>query len=164
MDEKNTKDPLLYIDQPTFTVSKPFMQESYSSLIKRKETNISSSVSEQPKRVRRQRVNPFFDVFEEVEEEEEEFYIELDDEEKLEHTEEQQDDVKFNDLSIQGKIDYFLSLPKEMPRMKSEIKLKNDVYRGFIVKDNGDDIVIQTARMYETIKKDDITDIILLGF
>lgn len=174
MTNKKTKEPLLYIEQPTFDKPVVFMQDNYSSLI-RDETDYDQEVIEEDYRqIDKDQTNPFLAVLqkgpidsevdefeiEELEDEVDETSDELDDEQE----EEQTHNKTFNDLTIQGKIDYFTSLPAEMPKVKSEVVLEEDVYRGYILQDDGKEIVIQVGRIEETVNKADIKDIILIGF
>lgn len=167
MENKKTKEPLLYIEQPTFSKPKAFMQENYSSLTKPKVKQPEPPVQESLVIERRRRRNPFFDLLEEeviTEVNEEESEKDRTTENNLKETKEESDDLKFNDLSIQGKIDYFINLPPEMPKMKCEIELTDDVFRGYILEDKETEIVMRTGRVNETFKKEDIKNIILIGF
>lgn len=176
MGNRKKKEPLLYIAQPTFSKPEPFMQENYSTLTKQSNERALPVTKERPIRERHRRINPFFEIYEEgmesVDESEQDIDRQAKDvQERQENKNSEQDkrqsednDGKFNDLSIQGKIDYFVNLPKEMPRIKSEIELTEDVYQGYILKDTGTEIVFRTGRINETINKDDIKNIILIGF
>lgn len=158
MENRKTKEPLLYIDQPPFKKPEAFMQQNYSSLMKPKNESTQFVVKERPKRERRHRINPFVEM---LEQEIAQSEVEIDEPKQREHD---NNDEKFNDLSIQGKIDYFINLPAEMPKMRSEIELENDVYRGYILEDNGTDIKLKTGRTSQMINKEEIKNIILIGF
>lgn len=171
MENRKKKEPLLYIAQPTFSKPQPFMQENYSSLTRQKDERAHPVIKEQPKRKKHRKINPFFEIDEQedlsiAEEDEQAIHNQSKDNQhdEHEHIKSKAKDVKFNDLSIQEKIDYFINLPKEMPKMKSEIELKEDVYQGYILKDIDDEIVFKTGRLNKTVKKTDINNIILLGF
>lgn len=165
MGTKKKKEPLLYIDQPILEKPKAFMQENYSSLTRQNKESTNIPIKERVGRERRHRENPFLDMFQERELDNELETVEnehkVDDIEKFTP---KNNNIKFNDLSIQGKIDYFINLPKEMPKMRSEIELSNDVFRGFILEDNGTEIIIKTGRFIEKINKEDIKNIVLIGF
>src|SRR5690625_2108467 len=136
------------------------MQENYSSLIHHKDEE-ADEMEENDVQV----TNPFLSVLEDKKEEVEVYVNEVKKEsndKKEELTE--NDSLAFNELSLQGKIDYFINLPKEMPKIKSEIVLDKDVYRGYILEDDGEAILIETGRFEEAIQKENIKDIILIGF
>ena len=157
---KHTEEPLLYIEQPALEKPSAFMQENYSSLIHHKDEE-ADEMEENDVQV----TNPFLSVLEDKKEEVEVYVNEVKKEsndKKEELTE--NDSLAFNELSLQGKIDYFINLPKEMPKIKSEIVLDKDVYRGYILEDDGEAILIETGRFEEAIQKENIKDIILIGF
>src|SRR5699024_4945400 len=158
MGGKTTKQPLLYIDQPLMDKPNAFMQENYSSLTNRKNAQEKPIEEEHFVQPIRRRFNPFFDTVE---------YDEFDldhfsngtsdgDEEGTESdkndAESPDDNVKFNDLTIQGKIDYFTQLPNEMPRIRCEVEIGDNVYRGHILNDNGDEITMHTGRATRSIQ------------
>src|SRR5699024_5924767 len=139
MEHKRAIEPLLYITQPSFEQAKPFMQENYSSLLKQEKVKEVEVKKEDiiedvfPIRERKRRINPFFDLLEEDESEE-------DSENKKDET---SDHVAFNDYTIEEKIKYFTGLPKEMPNIKCEIRTGDDRYRGYIMTDDGDEVLVK---------------------
>src|SRR5699024_5405990 len=148
---------------------KAFMQENYSSLTNRKNTQ-EKPVEEKPSvQPVRRRFNPFFDTVEYDDEFDLDHFSngisEDNDEEETESdkddVESRDDNVKFNDLTIQGKIDYFTQLPNEMPRIRCEVEIGDNVYRGHILNDNGEEITMHTGRATRSIQKSEISEIIL---
>lgn len=160
------EEPLLYIEQPTFEKPVAFMQNNYSSLMKERTEHHEETDDDQSTYKSEGKDNPFVAVLQNGENARETEIVDekLIEEEVSKGDSISQDNITFNDLSIQGKIDYFINLPAEMPKIKSEIVLDKDVYRGYILQDNGDKIVIETGRVEEIINKNEINDIILIGF
>src|SRR5699024_4241156 len=75
------------------------------------------------------------------------------------------EDVAFKHLSVEEQINYLMSLPKEVPSIRCEIVVEDKKYRGIIVKEELEWIVLRmVGRGNQKIFKDDIDVIRLIGF
>jgi hypothetical protein len=72
----------------------------------------------------------------------------------------------FKDMTIPEKIDYLLSLPDQMPRMKCEVYTNHGRYRGIILALENNMIKMKTFQTPSRVEilVDDIEDIRLKGF
>ncbi|MFP7479705.1 CotO family spore coat protein [Terribacillus saccharophilus] len=74
--------------------------------------------------------------------------------------------VNFKDLPTAGKVEYFLNLPAQIPRMKCELVTAEGSLIGTISGKEGDLIQFKSIRrpFRRELKLEDIRDIKLLGF
>ncbi len=71
----------------------------------------------------------------------------------------------FKECSIKEKIQYLLHVPKELPNLKCDVLTETESYRGMLVKEEKDYIMIrQQGRKEQAILKANITDIRLVSF
>lgn len=71
----------------------------------------------------------------------------------------------FNQLTIKEKIKYLVNLPSEVPNIKCEIVTDENRYRGILLEEKDDDVVLRIfGRENVTLKKELITNIRMIGF
>lgn len=82
-----------------------------------------------------------------------------------ENTREYGNDSSFIGLNMDGKIDYLVNLPSEVPRIRCEVITEEKKYRGVMIADEGDSVTMRViGRGTTEINKSDIKDILLIGF
>ncbi|MEI3612838.1 CotO family spore coat protein [Pseudogracilibacillus sp. SO30301A] len=82
-----------------------------------------------------------------------------------ENTKEYSNDSSFKGLNIDGKIDYLVNLPSEVPRIRCEVITEEKEYRGVMIGDAGDSVTLRViGRGMTEINKSVIKDIHLIGF
>lgn len=173
--KRYAKDPLFYIQQPKMKKPEVKMQDHYAtpkktakSAPEQHETNTSSVMPTRGNSFQ-QFQNPQPAVIDE------------DDEDSLtetwqEHQEEQEDTTegeqnsqknrertKFKDMTVEEKIDYFLNLPSHIPNLKCEVKTEERSYRGIIIDQEEETIILRTGRRNFSIPIEEIIDIRMLG-
>ncbi|MFZ3577929.1 CotO family spore coat protein [Virgibacillus sp. DJP39] len=161
--KKFAKTPLLYIHQPDISEPKAKMQSNYVT----KKNNKEPEAPKLQKVTARPRQRDFFPKKSSDENEKKDSEPEL--EQPKEQTKDQtkdQTNKKFNEMSIQEKIDYFVHKPANIPRMKCEVKTANQSFRGTIRDVEEDQILMQVGRrtIVKKIAVEEIQDIRLLGF
>ncbi|WP_404451758.1 spore coat CotO family protein [Virgibacillus necropolis] len=163
--KKFAKSPLLYIHQPEVSNPKAPMQSNYSTPKNKKEAETPKAQKVNTRPIQRdyiaQKTNSGAG-------EDEGSSTDLIDSSK-EEVEEQpkaQSNKKFNNMTIQEKIDYFLSKPTHIPRMKCEVKTEEKSFRGTIQDVEEDQVLMRVGRRTSMTKIaiESIQDIRLLGF
>ncbi|WP_079480612.1 CotO family spore coat protein [Halobacillus salinus] len=166
------KQPMLYIAQPNFKPAEVPMQTSFRSQRQSKSAANSAentSLYEKERRVRSQnaasKVEPQAEAKKEKPEEEKPKTPKAP--ESKQSTSTAKDRKKrFGELTLEGKVQYFLQLSPHMPKVKCEIVVNEDAYRGYIV--DYKDGIVQMKTFQRPFQKDipfkEIEDIRLLGF
>ncbi|MCA0969567.1 spore coat CotO family protein [Halobacillus litoralis] len=166
------KQPMLYIAQPNFKPAEVPMQTSFRSQRANKSSSSSNaaestSLYEKELRIRNQNASTAPEQKKEPEVEEKK-------EEKQEPVAEQpkkrmsssEKKKRFGELTLEGKVEYFLQLSPHMPKMKCEVIGKEDSYKGYIL--DYTDGIVQMKTFQRPFQQDvpfkDIEDIRLLGF
>lgn len=164
MGEKHfAKEPLLYIEQsPTTRKPEAPMQHSYMTPNKRGETEKATERTRKSHHRPRRRARYFIDqLYSDIPEEQ------VEDEEVSENEAYLEDhDKKFSELSLQGKIQYFIDIPDYVPKIKCEIKTADLKYRGVITDFKENLVFIQVGKSTTSrqVPFEDIQDIRMLGF
>lgn len=71
----------------------------------------------------------------------------------------------FKHLSVNEKIKYLVNLPREVPKIRCEVVTENKKFRGTVIEENDDAIVLRVfGRENATVKKAEILTINLIGF
>lgn len=145
--------PLLYIQQPTTTAPIAPMQHNYYT--PKHHTNLpdqieSATSGKVPKKVNRSTIDQ--DIAEES-------VIE-------ETSEDLADQIKFKDMTIKQKVNYFISRPDHAPLIRCEIKTNEKNYRGVITGFENDHVLIRVGRMSSSseVALNDIINIRIIGF
>ncbi|MGM8212687.1 CotO family spore coat protein [Virgibacillus sp. W0430] len=151
MRKQYAQDPLLYIQQPKRSTPKAKMQSSYTTKSQR---NQSSQVN-QPlpsrgavkKKIRKKHLIPNADLgtlgYEMPAQSElsEETKDSTEDEES-----EKTEPKKFNQLTVEQKIDYFIKRPRFAPAVKCEVKTTDKRYKGVIMDKVENNIKMKVGR------------------
>lgn len=164
------KQPMLYIAQPNFKPAEVPMQTSFRSQ-RQSKSNANSgentSLYERELRLRNQNASSTTEstteVIKEKQEEEKPAQPEAS-ESKAPSSKDRK--KRFGDLSLEGKVQYFLQLSPHMPKVKCEVVVNEESYRGYIVDyTNG---IVKMKTFQRPFQKDisfkEIDDIKLLGF
>lgn len=185
---KYAREPLLYIDQPTANTPTAPMQHSYTSAKKKTNKSASSPPTHSESRVapqkpikKRPSLNSFSTAMansneikepqpqvkkkrpsfptQELEEMESSSssFEEVTEENILERK-------KFKEMTLMEKIDYFITSPNHLPRMRCEVVTNDNKYRGTILDKEDEVIKMRVGRRTTVISIEDITEIRLLGF
>src|SRR5699024_3359635 len=89
-----------------------------------------------------------------------EYHTSMNDENKQEKKQKK----SFKKYTIAEKINYLIHLPKGLPSLKCEVKVRNTDYRGWLVRENEEFIWLRSfQRREEQIHKKDILDIHLIS-
>ncbi|HLR74350.1 MAG TPA: CotO family spore coat protein [Virgibacillus sp.] len=154
------KEPLLYIEQPTIQKPEAPMQQSFMTPKRVTETT-NRKQSKSHSRPRRRAQYYIDQLYNSVADE-------LDGEEQVDekNSREQSRQKKFNELSLQGKIEYFADTPNYAPKIKCELITAERKYRGIITDFKDDFVFIRVGRRTTNTKVPftDIQDIRMLGF
>jgi|SRR5690625_2874149 len=159
---KYAKDPMLYIQQPDNKQPRASMQHSYRT--RKVTTSIegggysrSRSFFDEEREARQNEENLELAEEEEVFEEEEESTVQLKEEDNRK---------KFNDRTLEEKINYFANSPEYAPKKKCEIKTENKIYRGIITERDEEHVYIRVGNRARAVKItiNEIKNIKLLGF
>jgi len=71
----------------------------------------------------------------------------------------------FKQCSIEEKIHYLLHIPKELPLLKCEVLTEGESYRGRLISEGKESIILQRqGRREQEVLKSEITDIRLISF
>lgn len=146
--KKYAKSPLLYIHQPGISHPKAPMQSNYATPKNKK----PAEPQKQKVTTRPLKRDDFFTKAPIESEENESAEADLESSDNVEEQETSTSDKKFNDMTIQDKIDYFLSRPKHIPRMKCEVKTEERSFRGTIQDMEEDNILMRVGRRTSTTK------------
>ncbi|SDJ45122.1 CotO family spore coat protein [Salimicrobium halophilum] len=73
---------------------------------------------------------------------------------------------RFQDMELEEKVNYFVTLPSQMPKMKCVVETKEKEIQGYVMSYDGTDVGMKTFRRpyHETVPFEEITSIRLLGF
>lgn len=157
-DRKQPKSPLLYIQQPHIKTPEASMQSHYMTPKKQRDTKVQNSIK---RPVSRQKFTKLKD-----DDQKETFESSEANEEEQAEVDAPQEKKKFKDMTLEERIDYFLTTPEHVPVMKCEVKTNGRNYRGIIVDQQDDKVYMRVGRRttptaipFETIK-----EINLIGF
>ena len=179
-EKKFANEPMLYIQQPSITRPEAPMQHQYTTpkktnkTIETKSSSIeeANSLSAPRKKVRR---NTFYQQLTEADEKapervvdekkERQGYTVMKNEVEIEDSN-LSEKKQFKEMSIKEKISYFVESPNYVPKLKCEIKAKDQTYRGFVMEFKDDTVFVQIGRSPTTtsIPFANITDIRMIGF
>ncbi|KHE72054.1 CotO family spore coat protein [Halobacillus sp. BBL2006] len=162
------KQPMLYIAQPEFKPAEVPMQTSFRS--QRSSSSQASSgggtsIQEKELRLRNQSAAPVEKEEPKAEQEEQEVTTASDNaDSKTKSPRERRQ--RFQDLDLEGKVNYFFQLSPHVPKMKCEVSTEDESYRGYIT-DYKDGIVTMKVfqRPYhQDVPFEKIKEIRLIGF
>lgn len=172
-EKKYAKGPLLYIHQPTTRAPEASMQQNYKT--PRKKSG-QSTPEQQAKQAKTAPTRPMKrknssnkskneNVTEIVEDEVETEMVD-DTSEETDENSNRQARRKFKDMTLQERVDYFVSLPKHAPAMRCEVKTDERNYQGFINDFHEGNVFMRAGRRLSPmeIPFDTINDIRLIGF
>lgn len=180
---KIAQEPMLYIAQPELKSATASMQSHYRTPVKKsgktKAPEPESSIKEKELRKRQVDNKKESRITEKGQEEAVEGKkTEKEKQEKKKDVQEQKpsdknhDDTnkgkrqRFREMTIEDKVEYFVGLPKQVPRMKCEVRTTVETYRGLIVDYKEGVVHMKTIkRPYDReVNIKDIQNIRLLGF
>lgn len=155
--KKYAREPLLYIEQRTISTPVAPMQYDYIT-----PKSSSEEVKSQRPTQNRPLKRNFFNFNEEqkgpepVGDEKKDLAFEV---------KKANNDKSFSDMSLLEKIDYFLNRPAHAPVIRSEIKTKENVYRGVLTESNEESVFIRVGRRTANteVKFSEIESIRMLG-
>jgi hypothetical protein len=162
------KQPMLYIAQPEFKPAEVQMQTSFRSQ-RSSSSQVSSgggtSIQEKELRLRNQSATPVETEEPKAEQEVQEETSASDNAaSKTKSPRERRQ--RFQDLDLEGKVNYFFQLSPHVPKMKCEVSTEDESYRGYIT-DYKDGIVTMKVfqRPYhQDVPFEKIKEIRLIGF
>ncbi|MEI3605783.1 CotO family spore coat protein [Pseudogracilibacillus sp. SE30717A] len=71
----------------------------------------------------------------------------------------------FKQLTVSEKIDYLVNVPNEVAQIRCEVVLEDKNIRGTVIEEDKEEITMKVlGRENKKIKKEDIKNILLLGF
>lgn len=177
---KFAKDPLLYIQQPTARTAKAPMQDHYKTPKKPKASEIppEKDPQQKPRTIKRKNygLGEGYQVKDEqsgqqpkgrhkdaivpAERANNSAPNELDEKKQT------ADRPRFKDMSIEEKVNYFVSRPSDVPKLRCEIETDERKYRGIITDFQEDHVFIRVGKRSSSTKIsfDQITNIRMLGF
>lgn len=163
------KQPMLYIAQPKFKPAEVQMQTSFRSQRSSTSSTASSSggttVQEMELRLRNQSAAGTVEKAEpNAEQSEQEDTPSAEKESPAQKPRERRQ--RFQDLDLEGKVNYFFQLSPHVPKMKCEVSTDEEAYRGYII-DYQDGIVsmkIFQRPYHQDVPFEKIKDIRLIGF
>ncbi|MFP7494768.1 CotO family spore coat protein [Terribacillus saccharophilus] len=142
-----SQQPLLFIAQPELELPKAEMQQAYRTTKgKKKEVKPAEAEGKQQGEIQEG--------------------VKLHDEKQAGKENSSNKKMNFKDLTTTEKVDYFLNLPTQLPRMKCELITKDGSLIGIISGAADDIIQFKSIRrpFKREVKLEDIQDIKLLGF
>lgn len=148
---KYARNPMLYIEQPDNKNPRATMQHDYRT------KKISSGIKNRN----------FLDEEREARQKEESVEFEEEEpEEKQEIVLPEESRKKFNDRTLEEKINYFAEAPEYAPKRKCEIKTEKKTYRGIITERDDEHVYIRVGNRARAMKImiHEIKNIRLLGF
>ncbi|WP_407271025.1 CotO family spore coat protein [Radiobacillus sp. PE A8.2] len=174
--KKHLHNPMLYITQPKLEKPSASMQSSYRTPKKRTiDKQSADATASNEKTIRRKKMKLKQESEQPAIEAEVEKGVvdrELDEhndynlEESEEKGTEQSNRKRFRDMTVEEKVNYFVSLPKQVPKMKCEVKTAEQSYRGVIYDYDNKVVFMVVIRGRKKIELDidEIIDIRLMGF
>ncbi|ARI78002.1 CotO family spore coat protein [Halobacillus mangrovi] len=163
------KQPMLYIAQPKFKPAEVPMQTSFrsqrSSTSSQSSSSGGTSIHEMELRLRNQNAAGTVERAESnAEQTEQEDTSSAENESTAQKPRERRQ--RFQDLDLEGKVNYFFQLSPHVPKMKCEVSTDEEAYRGYIT-DYQDGIVsmkVFQRPYHQDVPFEKITDIRLIGF
>lgn len=164
MGEKRfAREPLLYIQQTVIQTPVAPMQHDYYT-----PKNINAQKENHKKNVHKRTVRRYHAAGEWEQHHDTEYMLE-------ENVGEEQGDIEkdgsidsisFKEMTLQQKVDYFISKPSHAPTVKCELKTEEKAYRGVITDLKDDQVLIRVGRKASSTKIpfDEIQSIRMLGF
>ncbi|WP_431804969.1 CotO family spore coat protein [Halobacillus andaensis] len=160
--KQTAKPPILYITQPNLPPAEVSMQTSFYSVpAKRKPSLVESEL-----RKRNQSVlngEEATKTVEETEAEQEQEDTEREEESFVSRKERRQ---RFRDMSLEEKVNYFVQLPSQLPKMKCEVSTSEESWKGYVQK--YEDGIVHMKVFQKPYQKEipfeEITSIRLIGF
>jgi hypothetical protein len=179
--KKYAQQPMLYIQQPNLEQPSASMQADYRTPKKKKnQSNLESEQTAKGKKkvtkkrpVEKKETDIVYGDKDEVVEalqDEDKLESDLDSSSEKESNEslegEQLRRKRFGDMSVEEKVNYFISLPTQVPRMKCEVTTEDERHRGIITDFQDGYVHMVTVRRPRDKKLDikDIQNIRLIGF
>ncbi|MEN1967209.1 CotO family spore coat protein [Lentibacillus sp. N15] len=171
--KRYARDPLFYIQQPEMKKTEAPMQDNYTTPKRTKivpqqqnETNVASVMPTRGNNFQ-QFQNPKPTEREQLEEAAANLLEDEDQKDTIEGLNEIENNnngrPRFKDMTIEEKIDYFVSMPPHIPKLKCEIKTEERTYRGIVISQEEEEITLRTGRRNFTIPMNTITEIRMLG-
>lgn len=176
---KIARDPLLYIHQPKVRTPKAPMQDHYRTPKKQKESEIPPEKKpQQTQRTIKRKSHgksgeyPFKNEqpFPSKADEWDDTYTKKPADnlssQELEEESQSADRIKFKDMTIEEKVNYFINQPRHVPKLKCEVETNERKYRGIITDFQEDQVFIRVGRRTSNteIPLNEIINIRMLGF
>lgn len=170
--KKYATSPLLYIHQPEISSPKAPMQSNYATPKKEKQVEPESTVPKiekwntRPPMKKSSKAKSKTPPKEKTADREEKPREPKATAETEDRTSKAESNKKFNDMTVSEKIDYFISKPEHIPRMKCEVKTEERSYRGTITNVEEDQVLMRVGKRSSITKIsiESITEIRLIGF
>ncbi|MFG6149438.1 CotO family spore coat protein [Halobacillus sp. B23F22_1] len=154
------KPPILYITQPNLQPAEVSMQTSFRS----QSTTIKPSLQENELRARNQSIinGEGGTTTEEAPPSEPADKPEAD----LTFSSRKDRRQRFRDMSLEEKVNYFVQLPSQLPKMKCEVTTAEDTWKGYVQKYEDGIVYMKTFQkpFQQEVPFKDIQSIRLLGF
>lgn len=167
---KFAKDPLLYIQQPTEGTAKAPMQDHYRTPKKPTASEIPPEKNPQQKpRTIKRKTYGLSEGHQVKNEQPGQHSAETADNsapDELEEKKSTADRPKFKDMTIEEKVEYFMSRPRHVPKLRCQIETNERKYRGIITDFQENHVFIRVGKRSSSTKisLDQITNIRMLGF
>lgn len=176
------RDPLLYIQQPKVHKTEAPMQSRYMTPKREKgivaNNKLEEGVAQKPVKqtsYEKHFNKPKQEAFQTKQEgpqpkrkksfiEQREQTEETEEIEETEDTTERDNPIKFKDMTIEQKVDYFVNSSSFAPKMRCEIKTEERTYRGVITDKKEEDVFIRVGKRNAKLTMADIISIRMLGF
>ncbi|MCP3031962.1 spore coat CotO family protein [Halobacillus sp. A1] len=162
--KQTAKPPLLYITQPNLPPAEVSMQTSFRANTTAAPKTNTSQVEKELRLRNQQKMKEHEPKSEEREEVPDENYVEEETESaRLSRRDRRQ---RFRDMSLEEKVNYFVHLPSQLPKMKCEVTTTDHAFKGYIQKFEENIVLMKTFQKpyEEKIPFEDIQSIRLLGF
>ncbi|QDP39806.1 CotO family spore coat protein [Radiobacillus deserti] len=170
MNKRFSRKPMLYIQQPELGKPSAKMQVNYRTTKKRK-ASAEKSVPEKPVKDEKAKTKKRIKQLTDIPVEEDTSVDEIADSSSSSSDEADENTNssrrrRFKELSMEERIEYFMNVPSNVPRMKCQVITEETKYRG-IITDYKDNIVYMrvTKRPFRVqLNLDEILDVQLIGF
>ncbi len=162
--KQTAKPPLLYITQPNMPPAEVSMQTSFRAAPAPVPKKNTSQLEKELRLRNQQKLKEDEPKAEEREDVAEEPNIEEETEStRLSRRDRRQ---RFRDMSLEEKVNYFVRLPSQLPKMKCEVTTTDHAFKGYIQKFEENIVLMKTFQKpyEEKIPFEDIQSIRLLGF
>ncbi|MFD1017882.1 CotO family spore coat protein [Thalassobacillus hwangdonensis] len=159
--KQRVKDPMLYIAQPKFDPIDAPMQSTYHGRKRNEKADQEAGrVEAEPKAATETEAERY-----DQQEEAPQAKSEPEEEKKIARGA-QVRRQRFRDMSIEEKVNYFVHLPQQVPKMRCEVITEETSFRGYISDYEEGKVIIKTFKrpFREEVEFEQIKEIRLLGF